>query len=315
MPVSAVFPAACGGGSGAAQSTSPPTTPPLASGLDARPSNTTCVATAQPNLGTSITVSGVFANLAFNSPVLMVQAPGDDSKWYVVEQPGSVRSFANIDSTSTLATFADIRDRVSFGGEAGLLGMAFDPQFATNGRVYLSYTANPVGSGVLQSRISRFTMSGGVLDAGSEEVLLTIAQPFTNHNGGNIVFGPDGLLYAGFGDGGSGGDPDNHSQDRSSLLGKMLRIDVSASGAYAIPSDNPFIGAGTARCQSGTSGGGAICQEIYAYGFRNPWRWSFDRATRSTSSQAFWPTSATHRSTVGAARSKLQRHGLRKPYA
>ncbi|HEU4627229.1 MAG TPA: PQQ-dependent sugar dehydrogenase, partial [Steroidobacteraceae bacterium] len=137
-------------------------------------------------------------------------------------------------------------------------------------------TANPVGSGVLQSRISRFTMSGGVIDPASESILLTIAQPFTNHNGGNIVFGPDGYLYAGFGDGGSGGDPNNNAQNRSTLLGKLLRIDVRGDGAYTIPPDNPYVGAGTARCETGTSGSSAMCQEIYAYGFRNPWRFSFD---------------------------------------
>ena len=108
--------------------------------------------------------------------------------------------------------------------EAGLLGMAFDPDFATNNRVYVSYTANPgAGGGVLESRISRFTVAGGVINRNTEQVLLRIAQPYTNHNGGNIAFGPDGLLYAGFGDGGSGGDPENRAQNQSTLLGKMIR--------------------------------------------------------------------------------------------
>ena len=270
-----------GGGSDAGQTppptSPPPTTPPPNSGLDSRQPNT-CVATAQPDGGTAVAVGDVFANLTFSSPVLMLQAPGDASKWYVVEQPGMVRVFPNTDSTTALSTFIDIRDRVNFGGEAGLLGMAFDPAFATNGRVYLSYTANPVGSGALQSRISRFTLSGGVLDPASESILLTIAQPFANHNGGNIVFGPDGFLYAGFGDGGSGGDPNNNAQNRTTLLGKLIRIDVSGSGAYAIPADNPYVAADTARCQTGTSGSSALCQEIYAYGLRNPWRFSFDRS-------------------------------------
>jgi uncharacterized repeat protein (TIGR03806 family) len=269
----------CGGGGSdsATPPGSPPSNPPLNSGLDSRPSNT-CVATVQPGGGTGIAVVDAFPNLTFSSPVLMIQAPGDDTKWYVVEQGGVIRVFANDDSTTTASVFVDLRDRVNFGGEAGLLGMAFDPNFATTGRVYLSYTANPVGGGVLQSRISRFTMNGNVLDPGSESVLLTIAQPFSNHNGGNIVFGSDTYLYAGFGDGGSGGDPNNNAQNRSTLLGKLIRIDVSGTGAYTIPADNPFVGADTARCETGTSGSSAMCQEIYAYGFRNPWRFSFDRA-------------------------------------
>src|SRR5262249_4090302 len=159
--------------------------------------------------------------------VLALQRPGDDSKWYALDQSGLVKVFDNVNNASTATNYIDITDRVNFGGEAGLLGMAFDPNFATNHRVYLSYTADPTASGaVLESRISRFTESGGVLNKASEEILLTIAQPFTNHNGGNIVFGPDGLLYAGFGDGGDGGDPQNNAQNRSKLLGKMIRIDV-----------------------------------------------------------------------------------------
>jgi len=212
--------------------------------------------------------------------VLLLQPPGDDTKWFVIEQGGLVKTFANADGASTVTTFIDLQDRVVSGGEAGLLGMAFDPDYATNGRVYLSYTADPTVSGsVLESRISRFTAASGVLNPASEEKLLTIPQPFTNHNGGNIVFGPDRLLYAGFGDGGSGGDPQNNAQNRSTLLGKLIRIDVSGNGAYSVPSSNPFAGAGSARCQAGSTTGTASCGEIYAYGLRNPWRWSFDRAS------------------------------------
>jgi uncharacterized repeat protein (TIGR03806 family) len=281
--------AGCGGGAKTAANappdTPPPTTPPPApppggaqGGLDARPSNTTCLATAQPSLGTSIDDVRVFPALTFQSPVLMMQAPGDDSKWYVVEKRGVVKVFDNLSGASTAGNFIDLQARVnSTPSEAGLLGMAFDPNFATNGRVYLSYTANPTVTGsVLESRISRFTTSGGVLDPASEAILLTIPQPFENHNGGNIAFGPDALLYAGFGDGGSGGDPNNNAQNRSTLLGKLLRIDVSGTGAYTIPADNPY--AGGARCAAGAASGAALCPEIYAYGLRNPWRWSFDRA-------------------------------------
>jgi uncharacterized repeat protein (TIGR03806 family) len=270
-------------GSATAQATTtgtPPGIPTGPSGLDTRPSNTSCVAPAQPSSGASVASSRVFPNLSFSNLVLLLQAPGNTTKWYAVEQGGTVRVFDNVNDTSTAATYLDLTGPVSFGGEAGLLGMAFDPNFATNRRVYLSYTANPTVAGsVLESRISRFTESGGVLNPASEEILLTIPQPFENHNGGNIAFGPDGFLYAGFGDGGDGGDPQNNSQNRSTLLGKMIRIDVSGNGAYAIPSTNPYSGGGTARCQAGTAGAGTRCQEIYAYGFRNPWRWSFDRAS------------------------------------
>lgn len=260
----------------------PPTTPPPTgtSGLDSRPDNSSCLATNQPNLGTSVAATRVFPNLTFTHPVLLQQVPGDSSQWYLVEQGGVVKRFANSDATSTVTTFVDLQDRVNDNfSEAGLLGMAFDPAFATSGRVYFSYTASPTATGsVLESRISRFSATASAVNAASESTLLTIAQPYENHNGGNIVFGPDGLLYAGFGDGGSGGDPQNNAQNRSTLLGKLIRIDVSGAGAYAVPSDNPFAGVGSARCQTGAAAGGASCSEIYAYGLRNPWRWSFDRA-------------------------------------
>jgi uncharacterized repeat protein (TIGR03806 family) len=153
----------------------------------------------------------------------------------------------------------------------GLLGMAFHPDYANNGFVYLSYTAQP-GSG-LESRISRFTLNGTTqsLDPASESIVLRVDQPYGNHNGGHIAFGPDGYLYIGLGDGGSGGDPLGNGQNPATLLGAMLRIDVGdGTGGYSIPPDNPFVG-----------GGGA--PEVYAYGLRNPWRWSFDR-----SSGALW---------------------------
>ncbi len=178
------------------------------------------------------------------------------------------------DSASPSATvFVDIRGRVLSGGEQGLLGMAFHPDFAANGEVFLSYTA----SSPRRSVLSRFTsLDGGqTLSASSEEVLLTVDQPFSNHNGGHIAFGPDGLLYYGLGDGGSGGDPDNNAQTTTNLLGTVVRIDVDGPPPYGIPADNPF--AANPRCATGT--GTAPCPEIYAFGLRNPWRWSFDRAT------------------------------------
>jgi uncharacterized repeat protein (TIGR03806 family) len=252
----------------------PPVTPP-AWGLDERPQNSTCLAWPRPTAGSSISLSQ-FTSLSFSSPVAMLQAPDDASRWFVLEQGGAVRKFDV--ANPAIATFVDITARVRSGGEMGLLGMAFHPDFPTDPRVFLSYTT---GTNPLVSRISSFvTRDGGVtLDAGSEQILLTVNQPEENHNGGNIAFGPDGDLYIGFGDGGGGGDqhgnPGN-GQRLTTLLGKMLRIDVDAGAPYAIPPTNPF--AQNAACPAGGRTSGE-CPEIYAWGFRNPWRWSFDRTS------------------------------------
>jgi uncharacterized repeat protein (TIGR03806 family) len=260
----------------------PPGIPGGPSGLDTRPSNTSCLATTQPVTNASVDDTEVFQNLNFSNLVLLLQAPGDNTKWYAVEQGGTVRVFDNVNNVSTASTYIDATDRVVMNGESGLLSMAFDPNYATNRFVYLSYNGNATNGGVVESRISRFTESGGTLNKASEQVLLRIPQPFFNHKGGNIQFGPDGMLYAGFGDGGDGGDPQGNGQNRSTLLGKFIRIDVSGTGAYAIPAGNAFTGSGTARCETGPANGNLLCQEIYAYGFRNPWRWSFDRASATT---------------------------------
>ena len=219
----------------------------------------------------------VFPALSFAQPVALLQAPADGTRWFVVEQAGRVRVFANIAQAAVFDTFVDISARVTSGGEMGLLGMAFHPNFPANPRVYLSYINETAG--VRVSRISEFRLDlSGDLDPGSEIVLLSIGQPETNHNGGQIAFGPDGLLYIGIGDGGGGDDQHGaigNGQLMTTLLGKMLRINVTPGG-YSIPPGNPF--AANPRC--GTGGTGTLpCPEIYASGFRNPWRWSFDRAT------------------------------------
>lgn len=151
--------------------------------------------------------------------------------------------------------------------------MAFHPDFENSGEVYLSYTR----STPIESVVSCFTVdsASGELDTDSEELVLSIPQPNTNHNGGNIAFGPDGLLYIGFGDGGGAGDPDENGQDTTNVLGTIVRIDVGGAGNYVIPADNPF--AGNSECMNGS--GTMACPEIFAYGFRNPWRFSFDRDT------------------------------------
>lgn len=208
-----------------------------------------------------------FPALTFNQPVLMLQAPGHPERWYVVERAGRVLRFQNVNWVITTNEVIDIRASVDTAGEGGLLGMAFHPDFAVNGYVYLSYTA-PSVTAALETRISRFTSSDGglTLSPASELVILRVDQPFENHNGGHIAFGQDGLLYIGLGDGGSVGDPLGHAQNVNTLLGAMLRIDVDAAAPYAIPPGNPFA-----------AGGGR--GEIYAWGLRNPWRWSFDRAS------------------------------------
>lgn len=266
--------------SAAAQVTTPDVPQPPVSGLDTRPGNTSCVAGAEP--AATLAVSRVFPSLAFSSPVHMQQAPGDGGRWYVVEQAGRVRVFNNVTSPATPTNFIDISSRVDSGGERGLLGMAFHPDFPTDPRVFLSYTTTVPGS--LTSRISSFTLAGGgtALDPDSERVLLTVMQPESNHNGGNIAFGPDGYLYIGFGDGGGGNDQHGsigNAQNLQNVLGKMLRINVGAPAAtgYTIPAGNPFAATG-GSCASGTTTA-AQCREIYAYGLRNPWRWSFDRDT------------------------------------
>jgi uncharacterized repeat protein (TIGR03806 family) len=265
-------------------SPSPPPPPPSPTvGLDQRPSNTTCLAPARATGTLTIGVQRVFANLpAFSQPVAILQAPDDDTRWFVVQQGGVVRVFENNAAVAVASTFVDIDDaRLTSGGETGLLGMAFHPDFPDDPRVYLSYTAP---GPPLRSRISEFTSPDGglTLNPASERIVLTINQPESNHNGGGIAFGPDGFLYLGMGDGGGGNDQHGtigNGQLLTTLLGKMIRIDIAAGAngmLYRIPGDNPFVG--NAPC--GTNGSGsANCPEIFAWGLRNPWRWSFDRQT------------------------------------
>jgi glucose/arabinose dehydrogenase len=169
--------------------------------------------------------------------VSLQQAPGDATRWFIVEQAGRIRAFANDDGATATLTFLDISARVISDGERGLLGLAFHPDFPNTPEVFVSYTGAPE----LTSYVSRFssTDEGQTLDVASEDVILSVPQDFSNHNGGNIVFGPDGYLYIGFGDGGSGGDPLDRAQDNTNLLGTMVRIDVDGGIPYAIPSANP----------------------------------------------------------------------------
>jgi uncharacterized repeat protein (TIGR03806 family) len=245
-------------------------------GLDSRPSNTTCNAWDTPNAGSTISLTR-FTNLTFNMPVKMLQAPNSSEHWYVLQQLGLVRRFTgtNPASATTVLDITARTYRVSQ-SEAGLLGMAFHPAFPTDPRVFIYYIdQNTVG------RLAEFTATvdasgAATIDQASERNLLTINKPADNHNGGDIAFGPDGYLYLGTGDGGGGGDPEENGQRLTTLLGKMLRIQIGAPGAgYTIPPDNPF--AANAPCPPGGSRASGECPEIYAWGLRNPWRWSFDR--------------------------------------
>lgn len=257
----------------------PAQTVQVAYGLQQRPANAGCLAPARQQNSSRVALQRVFPGLAFVSPLALLQAPGDSRRWFVVEKAGRVQVFDNHPDATVQSGFIDIRGRVSTAyNEAGLLGMAFHPDFGnSNDYVYLSYTAN--GASGFESRISRFQSNdnGLTLDPASEEIILRLDQPAGNHNGGHIAFGPDGFLYIGFGDGGGAGDPDGNGQNTDTLLGALLRIDVNVSQAewnagvrYRIPAGNPFA-------SSGACGSGNGCPEIYAWGLRNPWRWSFDR--------------------------------------
>jgi glucose/arabinose dehydrogenase len=190
---------------------------------------------------------------------LYLTAPAADPRLFIVEQAGRIRIVR--DGRLLATPFLDIRGRVSSGGERGLFSLAFHPLYASNGFFYVSYTDT---NG--DSRIERYSVTADpdVADPSSAKLILSVQQPFSNHNGGLVAFGPDGMLYIGFGDGGSGGDPLGHGQNVNTLLGALLRIDVDGGDPYGVPADNPFVGRPGA-------------DEIWAYGLRNPWRFAFDR--------------------------------------
>ena len=199
-------------------------------------------------------------------PLLLLQAPGDDSRHYVLEQSGRVRVAVN--GALGEEPFLDLSREVfdpsaRGGGERGLLGMAFHPDYEVNRRCFVNFTDREGHTRVVEYRAE----SGDRADPASARLVLKVEQPYTNHNGGCIEFGPDGHLYIGMGDGGDKGDPDDRAQDLSQLLGKLLRIDVDGIAPYEVPADNPFVGVAGAR------------PEIWAYGLRNPWRFSFDPDT------------------------------------
>jgi glucose/arabinose dehydrogenase len=206
----------------------------------------------------------------FNSPLGLEQAGDGSGRLFVVEQGGKIKIIQN--GTVLLTAFLDISSKIATGSEMGLLGVTFHPNYSANGKLYANYTRT--SSGQIQSVIAEYTASpanSNQVNMATERILLTVDQVgnFTNHKAGQLAFGPDGLLYFGLGDGGSGGDPFGHGQSTTTLLGKMMRIDVNSTDPglqYHVPPDNPFV-----------TGGGL--PEIWAFGFRNPWRFSFDRGT------------------------------------
>lgn len=207
-----------------------------------------------------------FPSLEFKRPVDLQHAGDGSNRLFVVEQDGVIRVFPNRADARARDVFLDLGEKVNTdGNEMGLLGLAFSPQFKTDRAFFVDYTASKWTRRI--TRVSRFTASAGAADSKSENVVIEILQPWSNHNGGQVAFGPDGMLYVAMGDGGSAGDPQGNGQNRAALLGKILRLDVSKR-PYAIPADNPF---------RGNSHGWK--EEIWAYGLRNPWRFSFDRET------------------------------------
>jgi len=218
---------------------------------------------ASGNPATPLKAELVVSGLSF--PVFVTAPPLDYDRLFIVEQmSGQIKIFKN--GALLASPFLDIGSKITAGGERGLLGLAFHPQYPDSGYFYVDYTRSSDGATV----VARYNVSGNPdsADVGSEVVLLTISQPYVNHNGGMLTFGPtDGYLYIGMGDGGSGGDPNNNGQSDTTLLGKILRIDVDNGLPYSIPPSNPYAGSPTVK------------EEIWARGVRNPWRYSFDRQT------------------------------------
>jgi uncharacterized repeat protein (TIGR03806 family) len=238
-------------------------------GATAGPGGCQLPADPQAQAGYELTVA--FDSLTFERPIFLTHAGDGTGRLFVVEQTGRVRVFPNAPQVAQSKVFLDLAGRVTkTTGEGGLLGLAFHPDYANNGRLFVDYTT---GDGpTFRTVVSEWQADPAEpdrADPDSEKVLLEVPQPYGNHNGGMVAFGPDGFLYIGLGDGGSANDPKGHGQDTRTLLGSILRVDVDSTGGapYGIPAGNPFADHPTAR------------PEIYAYGLRNPWRFAFDEVT------------------------------------
>ncbi|TFF94377.1 MAG: glucose sorbosone dehydrogenase [Promethearchaeota archaeon] len=212
-------------------------------------------------------IKNAFPNLSFSNPVGLYHPNDGTDRLFVIQQDGLIYTFQNNESTNTKNLFLDLSDDISTGGERGLLGLAFHPNFTSNGYFFVDYTDEGTGNTI----ISRFKVNEtnlNLANKSSEYTFLEVTQPYSNHNGGQIQFGSDAYLYISLGDGGGVGDPDQNGQNRMTQLGAILRIDVDSGSPYSIPTDNPFYG---------NVNGWA--EEIFAFGFRNPWRFSFDSLT------------------------------------
>jgi len=274
------FVASCGGGgSGNNNNQPPPVTPPPV-GLDTRPNNLSCVAPARGAGGASMDAVDAFPNLpGISGAVKLLVEPVGNPRWFVLRKGGQLVVFDPDNATST-SNYLDLSGVVRTASEGGLLGMAFHPDYPAVPEIFLSYTINGPTT-EMRSVISRVILdditSPGAIGAGSvEQVIIEVDQFASNHNGGDIAFGADLLLYIGLGDGGGGGDPQETGQDTTRLLGSFLRLDVIGTGAgYNIPAENPF----EAESKCGPGANANNCPEIFARGLRNPWRWSFDPPT------------------------------------
>ena len=274
-----LFAVACGGGGGGDSDGGG------ASGAATRPSNLTCIAPDRPLTATSgggsssgsgelsgVALERTFVVSSFDNTMALIQHPTNDARWYVVMQGGTIDTFLESDPSGTRQTVVTVD--VLTAGEMGLLGMAFHPNFSSNGLMFLSYVRAPSGGevGVGVSAIGRYVSSNNGLSFREDQVsgeheILTLEQPADNHNGGGLAFGPnDGFLYASFGDGGGANDAFGNGQDANTLFGTIIRIDVT-NNSYRVPNSNPF------------EGSSAGADEVWAYGLRNPWRFSFDQET------------------------------------
>ncbi len=212
-------------------------------------------------------IQNAFPNISFSRPLGIYNSEDGTNNLFIVEQGGRILRIENNESIIDYKIFLDIGDKISFEGERGLLGFALHPNYAVNGYFFVYYSEIGTGDSVL-SRFRVNSTNPNIANKTSEKILLKITQPYSNHNGGQICFGPDNFLYIALGDGGSGGDPLGNGQNRQTLLGSILRIDIDTGDPYSIPISNPFYG-----------NLNDWAEEIYAFGFRNPWRFSFDPIT------------------------------------
>lgn len=268
-----------GGGSSSGPDPTPPPPPPAPPpaepiGLASRPSNTTCLAPTRTFASGGYTLQDAIPGLPdLPTPMKLIQPPNDATVWYALGRNGSIDRFAARADADSVERYLNLP--VTAIGEGGLLAAVFHPEWPATKEIFASYT---IDSGGFRSRLSRLVITDdSTLPAGyTEQILLTVAQPFSNHNGGDLAIGPDGFLYLGMGDGGGSNDPGDNAQNTSTLLGNILRLDVIdvpyPTPGYEIPAGNPF--AANPRCGPGANA--AACPEIFAWGLRNPWRISFD---------------------------------------